>query len=329
MNAALGERDDPASRSVGRAARRPAARRLPAPASSWTGTRARSWTGSTCASPTRAHVRRARRHARRRALARCGSACPGCSRCRPATLAIIGDYVPFGIGQALGQRAGGNSLDNTLRVAQPRPDRVGARRHPRPRGRRRLRPRPRAPLGRGRHAARHRQPVHDRARLARRAAEHGPTATEPEEHADDRHAALRHHHPVRRRAAASSTASGSRSSSTSATPTSGRRGRRRTTRSRRSRSPRRGRPTLRLGTAIVPAYTRGPAHARVRRSRSLADAAPGRFALGIGTSSNVIVERWNGIPFEQAVPARPRHGPLPARRARGREGRPRSTRRSR
>jgi acyl-CoA thioesterase II len=34
-----------------------------------------------------------------------------------ATLAIIGDFVPFGIGQALGLRAGGNSLDNTLRVA--------------------------------------------------------------------------------------------------------------------------------------------------------------------------------------------------------------------
>ena len=30
---------------------------------------------------------------------------------------------------------------------------------------------------------------------------------------------------------------------------------------------------------------------------SMADAAPGRFAIGIGSSSNVIVERWNGIPF--------------------------------
>ena len=30
---------------------------------------------------------------------------------------------------------------------------------------------------------------------------------------------------------------------------------------------------------------------------SLADAAPGRFAIGIGSSSNVIVERWNGVPF--------------------------------
>jgi acyl-CoA thioesterase-2 len=35
-----------------------------------------------------------------------------------ATLAILGDYVPFGIGQALGERAGGNSLDNTLRIGR-------------------------------------------------------------------------------------------------------------------------------------------------------------------------------------------------------------------
>lgn len=35
-----------------------------------------------------------------------------------ASLAILGDYVPFGIGQALGAYAGGNSLDNTLRVGR-------------------------------------------------------------------------------------------------------------------------------------------------------------------------------------------------------------------
>ncbi len=35
-----------------------------------------------------------------------------------AALAILGDYVPFGIGQALGAQAGGNSLDNTLRVVR-------------------------------------------------------------------------------------------------------------------------------------------------------------------------------------------------------------------
>lgn len=33
-----------------------------------------------------------------------------------AGLGILGDYVPMGVGQALGIRAGGNSLDNTLRV---------------------------------------------------------------------------------------------------------------------------------------------------------------------------------------------------------------------
>ncbi len=33
-------------------------------------------------------------------------------------LAVLGDYVPMGVGQALGRMGGGNSLDNTLRVAR-------------------------------------------------------------------------------------------------------------------------------------------------------------------------------------------------------------------
>jgi probable F420-dependent oxidoreductase len=57
-------------------------------------------------------------------------------------------------------------------------------------------------------------------------------------------------------------------------------------------------PSLRLGTAIVPAFTRGPG-CLAQSVGSLASAAPGRLALGIGTSSDVIVERWNGIPFEK------------------------------
>ena len=57
-------------------------------------------------------------------------------------------------------------------------------------------------------------------------------------------------------------------------------------------------PRLRLGTAIVPAYTRAPA-CFAQSVASMADAAPGRFAIGIGSSSNVIVERWNGVPFEE------------------------------
>src|SRR5438876_724442 len=57
-------------------------------------------------------------------------------------------------------------------------------------------------------------------------------------------------------------------------------------------------PSLRLGTAIVPAYTRGAAPLAEPVAR-MGQAAPGRFALGIGTSSNVIVENWNGIPFDE------------------------------
>ena len=57
-------------------------------------------------------------------------------------------------------------------------------------------------------------------------------------------------------------------------------------------------PTLRLGIAIIPAYTRGPA-LMAQHIASMCEAAPGRFVMGIGSSSNVIVENWNGIPFEE------------------------------
>ena len=57
-------------------------------------------------------------------------------------------------------------------------------------------------------------------------------------------------------------------------------------------------PELRLGTAILPAYTRSPA-LMAQTAATMADAAPGRVAFGIGSSSNVIVENWNGIPFEE------------------------------
>jgi probable F420-dependent oxidoreductase len=56
-------------------------------------------------------------------------------------------------------------------------------------------------------------------------------------------------------------------------------------------------PSLRLGCAIVPSFTRGPGLMAMSVA-TMAEAAPGRFAFGIGTSSDVIVERWNGIPFD-------------------------------
>ena len=55
---------------------------------------------------------------------------------------------------------------------------------------------------------------------------------------------------------------------------------------------------LRLGTAVVPVHTRGPA-ALAMQAAALADLAPGRFVLGIGTSSETIVTGWNGIAFDE------------------------------
>lgn len=57
-------------------------------------------------------------------------------------------------------------------------------------------------------------------------------------------------------------------------------------------------PRLRLGTAIVPVFTRGPALI-AQSATALAAAAPGRFTLGLGASSPAIVEQWNGIAFDR------------------------------
>ncbi len=57
-------------------------------------------------------------------------------------------------------------------------------------------------------------------------------------------------------------------------------------------------PTLRLGTAIVPVFTRGPA-VLAMSAATMARAAPGRFVLGIGASSPAIVHDWNGLAFDR------------------------------
>jgi probable F420-dependent oxidoreductase len=57
-------------------------------------------------------------------------------------------------------------------------------------------------------------------------------------------------------------------------------------------------PDLRLGTAVVPAFTRGPA-LMAQTVATMAEAAPGRFVLGLGASSDVIVEKWNAIAFDR------------------------------
>lgn len=55
-------------------------------------------------------------------------------------------------------------------------------------------------------------------------------------------------------------------------------------------------PGVRLGSAIVPVSTRGPGLLAMSAA-TLADLAPGRFVLGIGASSPVIVEGWNAGEF--------------------------------
>lgn len=57
-------------------------------------------------------------------------------------------------------------------------------------------------------------------------------------------------------------------------------------------------PELQLGTAILPVFTRGTA-VLAQTAATMAAAAPGRFTLGIGSSTPPIVERWNAQPFDR------------------------------
>jgi probable F420-dependent oxidoreductase len=57
---------------------------------------------------------------------------------------------------------------------------------------------------------------------------------------------------------------------------------------------------VRLLTGIVSVYTRGRVQL-AQTAAALQDLSGGRFTLGLGASSNVIVEQWNGIPFERPL----------------------------
>jgi probable F420-dependent oxidoreductase len=55
---------------------------------------------------------------------------------------------------------------------------------------------------------------------------------------------------------------------------------------------------LRLGTALASVYTRGPALLAMSAA-AMAEAAPGRFVLGLGAASPAVVESWNGMAFDR------------------------------
>ena len=57
-------------------------------------------------------------------------------------------------------------------------------------------------------------------------------------------------------------------------------------------------PRFRLGTAIVSAYTRSPGLIAMSAA-ALAEVATSEVLVGIGTSSDVIVERWHGLEFRR------------------------------
>ena len=57
-------------------------------------------------------------------------------------------------------------------------------------------------------------------------------------------------------------------------------------------------PTLRIGTGVVPVQTRGPA-VLAQTAATLAELAPGRVLLGLGSSVPAHVTDINGIPFDE------------------------------
>ncbi len=79
-------------------------------------------------------------------------------------------------------------------------------------------------------------------------------------------------------------------------------------------------PRLRVGPAILPAYTRSPA-LMAQCAASLAQAAPGRCAFGIGTSQRRDRRALERRAVRGAVQEDPRHGAIPQEGAGRREGR--------
>lgn len=58
--------------------------------------------------------------------------------------------------------------------------------------------------------------------------------------------------------------------------------------------------TVRLATGVLPIYTRTPA-LMAQSAATLQDYSGGRFALGLGVSSETIVARWNGVPYDRPL----------------------------
>jgi probable F420-dependent oxidoreductase len=61
-----------------------------------------------------------------------------------------------------------------------------------------------------------------------------------------------------------------------------------------------GTTTVGLATGVVPIYTRTPS-LMAQCAGTLQDVSGGRFTLGVGVSSRMIVERWNGVTYDKPL----------------------------
>ena len=57
---------------------------------------------------------------------------------------------------------------------------------------------------------------------------------------------------------------------------------------------------IRIGVAVTPVFTRTPA-VLAATANALEQLMPGRFVMGLGSSSHNIVEGWNGVQFERPL----------------------------
>jgi probable F420-dependent oxidoreductase len=59
-------------------------------------------------------------------------------------------------------------------------------------------------------------------------------------------------------------------------------------------------PTLRLGIAVAPVYSRTPA-VLAATANTLGQLMPGRVVLGLGASSQTIMDQWHGVPLKKPL----------------------------
>src|SRR5262249_24707174 len=58
--------------------------------------------------------------------------------------------------------------------------------------------------------------------------------------------------------------------------------------------------TLQIANGVIPVQTRTPV-VYGQAAATLAHLGPGRFALGLGLSSEIIVGQWHGLPFKRSI----------------------------